>query len=168
MDTKFITKKLKKYCKHKGLTNNFYIDLVTITTMFNVAKGEIKEKKDIEQLIDMMDVSAFSALKQDVEYEDESLVKQINKYSNQFSYPKTIAKILLAYLDAFNAHTNKVRFDYFYKMGKVDEKEQSLSVNLFAEFLDASRKLNAVITEGLKYNYSYIIEYARDSLKREE
>ncbi len=168
MDTKLIIKKVNKYLKAKGISNQLYKDMITITTMFNIVKGDIKETKDIVCLINMMDVSAYSVLRQDVEYEEEDVRKQTNKFANQFAYPKSIAKILLAYLDAYEAHVKVSRFEYFYKIGKVDEKEQHLNVDLLSDFLDASRQMNKIIIDSLKYNYSYIIEYARDSLKREE
>ncbi len=168
MNTKFIVKRVNKYCKTKGISNYLYKDIITITTMFNVVKGEIKENKDIQVLINMMDVTIFSRLVQDDEYEENALREIAMNFAKQFSYPKTISKILLSYLDAYFAHIKVSRFEYFYNLGKVDKREQFLNVELFSDFLDASRKLNSAIIDGLKYNYSFIIEYARDSLKREE
>ncbi len=167
MDTKLIIKKVNKYCKLKGVSNQLYKDMITITTMFNVAKGDIKDVKDIHALIYMMDVSSFSKLVQDSEYNEAASKNAINQYSMQFSYPKSVSKILLAYLNAYCAHTKVHKFEYFYKLGKVDEKEQHQNVELLSEFLESLSQLNNTITECLKYNYSFIIEYARDSLKRD-
>ncbi len=166
MDIKFVDKIIHKYLKHSNITNNLYVEIIHIAVYFNLSKGEISDKHEIIKLINMMDAKEFATLKQTELATQEDIKHLIRSFAEQFSYTNKINKILCAYTDAYFAHLKVNEFQYFFKQDKLDEVQQKINVDLLANFLDKSRQLNEVIIEALKYNYSFIIEYARDSLKR--
>lgn len=166
MNVKFIISKVSKNLKQQKVTNQLYKGLVTIATLFNIAKGEIFNKEDIQSFIDKMDSSYFSKLDQKQYTLDKQLDLAINGFCQQFKYRADILIILKAFLVAYQAHVKVNTFQYFYQMHDIDEEKQKLNVNLLDSYLDKSRKLNDIIIEKLKYNYSFVIEYARNTLMK--
>ncbi len=167
MNNKRVEKKVIQYALKNKITIPVNQNLIVLATLFNLAKGNITNPKEINKFIQMMDLKPFTYLHKEDYSTPKEMMAAINLYAEQFAYPKSVRNILIAYLDAYIAHQKVNKFEYFYKMDHLDEAKQKVNVDLLSNFLDKSRQLNDTIIDSLKYNYSSVIEYARDSIKKD-